>query len=214
MYWPTMDSAPQQPTSIHGPTLLPMAHDRTTSPASRLLGRLAVPAILALLALPAAALASAAGRHGASAGSHRPCAAASKPAARHSRHAAKHACVKHAAHKHAAHALKQAIRKPSSPAVELVPATCEDGTPPSHAAGGPYSCEDGSTASCEEGKLVSAPATGAPMCAVEPSTDGRCAREGADECTSGELSCEDPSSSQASPGCEHSDEPEATEEEE
>ena len=191
-----------------------MVPDRTTSPASRLLRRLAVPAILALLALPATALASAAGRHGASVGSHHSCAAASKPAGRHSRHAAKHACVRHHAHKHAAQVLKKATHKSSSPAVELVPASCEDGTPPSHVGGGPYSCEDGSTASCEEGTLVSAPATGAPMCAVEASADGRCAREGGDECASGELTCEDPSSGQASTGCEHSDVPEATEEEE
>jgi hypothetical protein len=191
-----------------------MAPYRTTCPASRPLRGLAVPAILALLALPAAALASTTGRHTTSAASHRPCAAASKPAGRHSRHAAKHACVKHHARKHAAHALKKATHKSGTPAAELIPATCEDGTPPSHTGGGPYSCEDGSAASCEEGTLISAPATGAPMCAVEPSAGGRCAREGGDECTSGEFTCEDPSSGQASTGCEHSDVPEATEEEE
>ena len=208
-----MDSAPQQPTSTPSDPD-PLVLDRTTSLASRLLRRLALPAILALLALPAAAPASSAGRHGTSAGSHPPCAAASKPAGRHPRHAAKHACVKHHAQKRAAHALRKATHKSRPPAVEVVPASCEDGTPPSHAGGGPYSCEDGSTASCEEGTLVSAPATAAPMCAVEPSANGRCAREGEDECTIGEFSCEDASGSRASTGCEHSDEPEATEEEE
>jgi hypothetical protein len=190
-----------------------MSNDRTTSPASRLRARLAVPAILALLALPATAPASAAARHGASAGSHRPC-TASKPATRHPRHAARHACVKHRAAKHAAHAPKKAIRKPSTPLIELVPATCEDGTQPSRAGAGPYACEDGSTVSCEEGTLVSATATSAPMCAVAPSPEARCAREGEDECASGEFTCEDPSSSQASTGCERSDEAEAAEEEE
>jgi len=208
-------------TSKH-PATPAVAPDRTPSHASRLPVRLAALAtaaqlpvllaalaILALLALPATAPASVIGRHGASGPSHRPCSAASKPTGRHSHHPARHACSSHHARKHAAHARRKATPKPGPAPVELVPATCEDGTLPTRAGDGTYSCEDGSAPSCEEGMPVQAPATGAPMCAVKPSEAGGCTGE-----ASGECACEDLAGGGPAADCEHSSEPEAPEREE
>ncbi len=155
-------------------------------------------ATLLLPAQPAAAIAAA---------SHRPTPAqhgacrSPKGAGRRSHRSTGHSCKsrarKQAARKHAGPTRRTAIASP-----ELVAATCEDGTLPSHAGGGTYSCEDGSAPSCESGKLLTGAATTQPMCAVKPPE-----KEG----PAVEYACEAASESNSQPGCETTTEPEPVE---
>jgi hypothetical protein len=163
-------------------------------------------ATLALLALPAAALARTAASHGTT----HSCSSTPK-ASRHTHRKAKHACSKkHSSAKHHGTHKAPTPGTGSTAKVEIVPAACEDGTLPSHD-GGSYSCEDGSLPACEEGTAVHATA-GAPMCAVKPSSDEQCAREGGTSCATVEYGCEE----EAGKACRASveEEPEEPEEEE
>jgi hypothetical protein len=128
-----------------------------------------------------------------------------------SRHASKHAaCTGRHARKRATPKSKKTTHGPSAPATELVPAACEDGTLPSHEAGGGYSCEDGSTPACEEGTLQPGAAGAAPLCAIKKGADEpRCSGE-----CGVEFSCEDASAGAPSRNCERAGEGEAPEHEE
>lgn len=191
-----------------------MAPSRTKRPSTRLLARAAVLAALALGAvLPTAATARPDGPHGKAAA--RACSPVTKTSGRRSHRSSKHLCPRRHVRKHTTHKPRKTTRKVSSPAVELVPAVCEDGTLPGHTVGSAYSCEDDSAPSCEEGTLVRATATAGPMCAVKGPAEGeqRCSREGGGECAV-EFACEDGTSGEASRNCERAGEAEAGEAEE
>ena len=189
-----------------------MAPSRTTRPFTRLLARAVLPAALGLaVMLPAGATARQSGPH-VKAAAHA-CGPATKAAVRRSHHGSGHSCVKRHAHKHATHKPKKTVHKTTPPAVELLPAACEDGTLPGRSSGGAYTCEDGSAPSCEEGTLVHA-AGAAPMCAVKASPgEQQCSPEGG-ECASEEFACGDSAGGEASRGCERAGEAEAPEAEE
>ncbi|HXD54343.1 MAG TPA: hypothetical protein VN618_06290 [Solirubrobacteraceae bacterium] len=179
---------------------------RATRRAARLLAPMA--ASVALLLLSAGAQASPRGPHGAAAKSGCP---AAKTVHR-ARRAASGSCRRHA-HRHATRRpAKRSAKHPPAPAVELVPAACEDGSLPSHSGGGEYSCEDGSAPSCEEGAPRTA-AAGPPKCAVQPSPETGCDREAATCGSSTDFACEDPSGEAASANCEPAEEVEIVEEE-
>lgn len=162
-------------------------------------------ALLLALAVTGAASATVAGRRAASASS---TAAKSR---RHARHTAARV-HRHRARRRTAHKPRKAV-KHASPALELLPAACEDGSLPSHAGGGAYSCEDGSAPACEEGTLRTGSA-GQPMCAVKTGSEASCGREGG-ECPAGpEFDCTDTSEAEAPAGCERPEEAEGSEEEE
>lgn len=192
----------------------PLAPSRTKRPSTQLLARAAVLAALALgAALPTAATARPADPHGKAAA--HACSPVTKTSARRSHRTSKHVCPRRHVRKHTAHKPRKTTRKATPPAVELVPAVCEDGTLPSHSVGSAYSCEDGSAPSCEEGTLVRATPTAGPMCAVKGPAEGeqRCSREGAGECAV-EFACEDGAGGEASRNCERGGEAEAGEAEE
>jgi hypothetical protein len=128
---------------------------------------------------------------------------------RHSKRGARR-CPSHQGHKSKSHKHKPVVKKPahkvSAPAVELTPATCEDGSLPSRAKGGSYSCEDGSEPFCEDGSEPTlAHGSGAPMCTVSApgseSNQEECEASG--ECQAVEFACEDTVESQSgAEGCE------------
>ena len=177
----------------------PMAPTRP----ARLLAPLAV--LLLALALCASALGSATGPHGSSARSR------STKTARHGR---KRHVVRHHARRRAAHKTKKAARHSSAaPAVELVPAACEDSSAPSHSGGGEYSCEDGSAPACEEGTLRTADSA-PPMCAVKAAPEGECARGGGECGDVVEFDCEEAEGEDSPGSCEGPAGGEVSEEEE
>ncbi len=163
---------------------------------------------MVLLALPAGVSARVTGRHGSA---QRHACTTSGHKVRHARHASAHGCAKHP-RKHGSHKPKKGSHRTGTGAsVELVPATCGEGTLPEHS-GGAWACEDGSTPSCEEGTLVHATESSAPMCAVKPSGETECA-SGPGSCITVELTCEETQEAGAPEGCERATEQEAVEQE-
>lgn len=176
------------------------------SPRRALLATLAALALVALMLVPAFALA----RVARSASRSASCAAAAHTTGHNGkRPAGKSHCTKRKAHKHhsAAHRTKKtAGKKTAVPSVALTPAVCEDGSLPSHAGGGTYTCEDGSEPACEDGDAPTrTKATSAPMCKPESEVEVEveCLQEASGECQAGEFACEDTrESGEAGQACE------------
>jgi hypothetical protein len=126
------------------------------------------------------------------------CQAAKRAAARRAGHrAAARGCAKHAAPKPRRHARKPASKKAegATPAVELAPAGCEDGSAPTRSATA-FSCEDGSAPVCDDGSAPTRVSrSGAPLCPVL--TEGaesealECAPDASGECATVEWTCKD-----------------------
>ena len=181
-----------------------------TSPrATRLLAPLAAAAALAMPAEASARIGGASATHRVSTSS-RSCSRASKHGRR-AHGAGRRGCKRSHTHRRGAHKRSSTSRKSAAAApVELVAATCEDGTLPRGGAGS-YACEDGSAPGCEQGRLEAGTASSAPMCAIKPSEKEIVALEGQIE---PEYPCEDAAEASGPQSCEAGTEQEAIEEEE